>query len=68
MPKPAQPGSTYTGRCRFMSNAYQPSPLVADLLICRFCKQVTKKGESLPGVKANGPGKAHERARQYPAL
>lgn len=58
MPKPAQPGSTCTGRCRFMPNAHQPSPLVADLLMCRFCKQVTKKGESLPGTNKDSQGGA----------
>jgi hypothetical protein len=34
------------------------SPLMADLLVCWFCKQVTKKGEPLPGSKADGQGKA----------
>lgn len=68
MPKPPQSGSTCTGRCRFIPNGHQPSPLVADLLICRFCKQVTKKGAPLPGSKADEPGKTHswEQANTLP--
>ena len=58
MPKPTQSGSKCTGRSHIVSGAHQPGLLVPDLLMCRFCKQVTKKGESLPGSKADGPGKA----------
>ena len=32
-------------------DAHQPSPLVATLLVCRFCRQVTKKGDPLPGFE-----------------
>jgi len=47
-----------TGRCTINpTNAHQPSPLVANLLICRFCKQVTKKGDPLPGSKTPGQKK-----------
>ena len=59
MPKPPQSGSKCTGRCHIIPDAHRPSPLVADLLICRFCKQVTKKGDPLPGLKTNGQRETH---------
>ena len=57
MSKPTA-GSTCTDRCAINpTNAHQPSPLVADLLVCRHCKQVTKKGDPLPGTKTPGQKK-----------
>lgn len=60
MPKPAQPGSKCTGRCHIVPGAHQPSPLVPDLIICKFCKQVTKKGEMLPAVKKDASGEINQ--------
>jgi hypothetical protein len=49
MEKPIDAGSKCTGRCSINPDAHKPSPLVASLLVCRFCGQITKKGEPLPG-------------------
>lgn len=57
MAKPTDSSSKCTGRCAINPDAYQPSPLVANLLICRFCKQVTKKGDPLPGSQTPGQKK-----------
>jgi hypothetical protein len=57
MAKPNRPGRC-TGRCEIDPDAHQPSPLVPEILICRFCKQTTRKGELLPGMQAETPGQA----------
>lgn len=60
MVKPTRPGRC-TGRCEINPDAHQPSPLVPDILVCRFCKQATKKGEPLPGTSQEAPGTASQK-------
>ena len=57
MAKPTESGSKCTGRRAINPNAHQPGPLVDSLLVCRFCKQVTKKGDPLPGSQTAGQKK-----------